>query len=616
MQLFNTPDIQFSPGVDGGDGSFLHKDVVLQKIVKNLTPVTVYNDNSEFIDAFSQTLVNYSPVSINILDYWSKRELQQVIKPLSNFDMTVMPEDKLFYINDQAKASGEPTAFFINSIIVLQEKLAETFMNNFYTTAFKTRTSHTLRQKLYHFFTMFEIDINDANNIEMLFGNINTLFKQERFITNKEFNEKKGKVITLSYAARAAWEAKIEGPLTSTDFFLDFFDLGAFSYRVESVLLGDVYNAFVKPITHPIGMGLHYIKVCKIELSDKVLNRIKYTADAITVKCTFLSDTSPLKPPSRLLPSVANPDYDNQEPISDDNPEFIDYLPFPSAIQNTEKVKIDESLSGPWDPETETIERVFATKNGLGLWSELTIDQGNGNILIDIEYGYGDYLYAGMTYTKWIFKNGAYLVDYECMQENGKIKHIIEYYRFDIFDISIHMNIIAQDTILPKSMYPEISDINIVHGENYVQGPNEPIRKLWPYGVGPLSPLAEETSDRYIKGLDIGSWSVYDGESPLEIPTDGGSVIWDTDSNVINKKPRFLKVYALGARFIETRRCQVNAYNLKDNTDVSIEEEFSIERIVYNKNIIHKEDNVINLVPDPYSVKDINTNITNSKQEK
>ncbi|MCD6436184.1 MAG: hypothetical protein J7L15_07330 [Clostridiales bacterium] len=47
-------------------------DEIFQMVVKNLTPEVIFNANAELIQAFTQAVVNYSPISVNIIDYWNK----------------------------------------------------------------------------------------------------------------------------------------------------------------------------------------------------------------------------------------------------------------------------------------------------------------------------------------------------------------------------------------------------------------------------------------------------------------------------------------------------------------------------------------------------------------
>lgn len=608
--LFNNPKGYVGPSSSNIDGTYLHEDIVFRRIVEKLTPPTIYNANKEFIEAFTKTVVNYSPVSINILDFWNKTEQKSVVVPLKNSIFNTINEDKIY--NDNLIK-----AFYINSIKGLQDKLAEVYMNNFYTTTYKTRNSYILRQKLYQIFTKFEIP-NDKKSL--LFSDINKLFREERFVTNKDFSTKKGKVTAINYTTRSAYEASIEGPLKSESFFFNYIEKGPFEYEVESSLLTDVFNSFVKPIAHPLGMGIDYKKICNSDLTDRVFNKLRHTSSAVSIKCTFPSDQSPFTPPPVLLPYIINPDYIDEN-TTPDIPKWVVDLPWPSAVQNTEIIKTDESILGPWDPANpnDIPEIIFATTDGYNLSSFISdLDEGEGNILYDVQYGYGDEEYAGMNYTQYIFENRSYIIEYVCKQNNGRDKHIIEYYRYDVFDTSIHKNIYQESPTLPLWAYPAEPILkNMVHGEIIDLDPfnTRALKSQNPFTISddPTpgdSPNIDNPDDT--GGFDSGVWFPLEVNYPTREgsfdPLTPGSYNWDIKTNIITTEPQFTEIYSLVARFIENRGCMVNTYTLKTKEEISIKEEFSIRRIDTQRNIIHLDQNVVN-----YSPKDkLNTNILNN----
>ena len=520
MKLFNNPKNPNLNIVDGQlDGSYLHKDVVLDRVIHTLTPPPVWEDNAELLLAFSQTVVNYCPISINIMDYWNKAELYNILVPLDDGVFDFIPDDKVY--------QGPPKAFFINSMLNLQEKIAGVYMSNVYNTAHEARTSHTLRQNLFHTFELFGIPIDDKENL--LFGDVNNLFTEEKFLTNKEFNMKKGKSISFKYITKNAYDAKIEGSLTAPSYFCEYEDIGIFNYKVTSSILPDVYNTFVKPLTHPLGMIGTYEKQCRSELSDRVLSDTRWNADAVTIRCSNTSDTSPLWPPTMLLPWVINdgsvytdpviPLFDDQLPAGPNNKRYIydksGIRGFDCVIPNTENITVNKNIQGPNDNQNALQNIVIASENGKDLWEMITdMDEGQGNILRDVQTGYGDFEYSGFTFTKYIFENGAYVIQYECMQEDGNIKRLIEYYRYDVYDVSIDLNLYANQTMLPREMYPTIETTNMINGVIYDALPFMPL--------GPIAPKVafgysdeNQTEIENIGGLDVGVWE----PRPIGYPT-------------------------------------------------------------------------------------------------
>ncbi len=811
--LLNNPQVSLAAGINGSDGTFLHEDPVVTKQIAQTAPATVYAENKELIDAFSQTVVNYSPISINIADFWNKEQLRNIVIPLEDSDFDTIDESKIIYFDkspedgDIANSKKIPKAFLINSMIKVQDKLAEIYMNHFYVTANKIKNSHTLRQKMVYQFKAHDIDTDKQN---LLFSEMNDLFKSERFLTNKDLNMKKGKKIALEYVTQSASDAKIEGALTSDGFFFNYstgipnplYDAlqpydpinnperlpTTFEYSVESSILPDVYNAFVKPIAHPLGMLGLYSKMCQNNLTDRVFSKASYTADGISIKCTHPSNNSVLVPPTLLIPWIENPTYDILLPISETNPEYILNKPYDAAVQNTEYIEVNEELKGPWDPYSKTLELFFATDDGYNLWSEIQdMDEGQGNILNDIQYGYGEYEYSGMTYTRYIFQNDAYLIEYECAKPDGSVSRIIEYYRSDTYDTSINVNVTGFNNKLPLGAYPNFSS-NMIHGDSptvskqykpyglddgtategldiglFGDGSNNPIRPVDEAYISMSTPVSDvvnilscpyrlkntleaETAGTILMDLSFSSaniivyinglmkytdvWevttssqikidgvnekdfiqviektpgSVYTyqkataGQTTYEVGTDSnasiyisgkklldseynisgtsiilgtplvgteevvtvrnssrvvenytntpatpneydipldsyvndsgdtvilspeetldvfvngllqedseytihisnvattpGNYMWLEDTNIINADLRFTKIYTLIARFIQTRECVVNVYNLQKTDDSTIKEEFSITTIDYQRNIVHQDYN-------------------------
>ncbi len=632
--LFRTPKHKIRPKQgSGGDGTYLHKDDIWATTVKSLVPHVIYADNFEIIDAFAATVVNYSPISINIMDFWNKINLQQAVIPNPN-DTHILQH---LYDKDKRKVyieHGKAKAFWVNSMMNLQERVAYSYLNNLYTSATRTKMSHTVRQKIYRMFELWDYKPDDTK--ELLFSRINKLFKEERFVTNKDYNMRKGKKIDLEYAARSAWDSMIEGPLTSPSFFLDYIPVldtlqneVALEYKVESVLLPFIYDSFVMPLAHPIGMFVDYLKVCKIELSDHVLGGFNWRADVISVKCTYPSSVTPFLPPPMKTEWKENPSYNPGIAVSDNNLKYIYDLPFPAQVPNTEIIINDGSLDGPFDPGGNHLPHIVLatadgksdpTPNGIKLWYEIIdFDEDEGNILIDIEKGTGSYEYMGYDYTKWLFENGAYVIDYACVLPNGKYEHIIEYYRYDIFDTSIDYNVIATNALRPAYAYPGIKYTSLVNGLlNNFNPCVPPGASKWgpfpfgfvnPYNPPPMPPLGWE--DLKIKGYDLGYYTPTPaGWRPWMsgLTTYG---FWDKNTNIINTDKQFTPVHALIGRWIQTRECVVQAFNLRKEPIPSIDEDFSFSTICYLDNIYNPDlDKVMrNIVwPSPWFKEE--TNIT------
>jgi len=508
QKLFKNPRVNLSPTNGSIDGTFLHQDIVFQSIVKNSTPWHVYTENREFIESFVETLINYSPISINISDYWNKHTLSQVVIPLENdkeFIFKRLNPNKILY-----DETGKPKAFFPNAMLELQERQAEMFMAGIYKAAVNTKYDHTLKIGLNRLYNNLGIDMSKDGQ---MFNNVNDIFNKERFLPFKEFNLKKGKVIPFKHILKSAWDGELEGKLKDSGFFMEYEKIDTFKYKIDSVILPDVYESFVKPLCHPLGMNGDYKKVCLQEMSDNVFGKLVWRADAVTVRCSNPSDTSPLLPPPMQQVIKENPNYDPSRPVTDTNDPWITDKTTPRwwkcVQENKEKITKNQDIDTPNDPRNPIPNLPIATFDGFNLWEDIkNWDEGQGNILIDVQKGYGNYEYSGYRYTKYIFENGAYLIEYSCQNADGTYERIIEYYRFDNYDISIHKNVIAVESLLPRWAYEKFKVTNMVNG--YLSGfdPNDPHNTTPLYTIKwfSLEDTQLQPQPTNTAGLDLGFW--------------------------------------------------------------------------------------------------------------
>jgi len=423
--------------------TIIYKDDVFDELIKSISPYAIYKDNYEFLNAIGTTIVNYAPISVNIIDYWNKdiidssiyippKPADYIIKVLNPFEFLEKDPDNpkdiegLGFQSDPAitektvggllvdeKGSIEfshddsvcPTneieseeRFFINSTIGLQDKLAYTHMNNFYITTLRAKQDNLLNQRLRT--SLIRMGIIDP----ALFNNLNSLFDEDSFLTNKHFITKKGTEIGIKYAGKKAYTAEIQGEGTSHgSFFMDIETIAPFEYSIESNLLSSIFESFIKPLAHPIGMGYKYKNVCKDEFANKTeypLVKITYNEAIVSVDCLcWLVD-----------------------PMPEDNIPGEEY-PLPP-----EPYEVDCIYGNYPEP------KIFATPDGTGLWAGISDDEGTGNILDEYEEGITTHLeFLGQKYKKYTFQNDNYLIAYieEPNNQNNlnTAKITIRYYR-------------------------------------------------------------------------------------------------------------------------------------------------------------------------------------------
>jgi len=261
---------------------YIINDYTFEEVIYQLVPEYILSQNKAFVEVFAQTLVNVSPISININDYFSK-------KP----------------------------NYRINSIINVQNNLAKEFLGDFYITYENAMFNHNLTKDLYKEVAKYE-EVSGTSIVDpKFFDKVENVFTEDRFLLGRSFYSEKGTKTGLEYAYRVAWEAHVEGVFHS-DYHFFFndqwtgdcigdecpgypsdpgdphppgcpyigengltiarFNIGEsdsfcfprsyFQYYVESSLIPAMWDAVVKPLAHPVGFKAHYKQMIRTEMVD------------------------------------------------------------------------------------------------------------------------------------------------------------------------------------------------------------------------------------------------------------------------------------------------------------------------------------------------------------
>ena len=428
---------------------------------QNITPPSVYGESKELFDALGDTIANYCPISVNIEDYWNKDQVLTnafIHIPGKGKPPTVNYHDPFGFlkspykgfeegaflggqpdtsITQNTKANGdcldEDTRFFINALIGVQDKLAFTYMNNFYSITDQAAKNTVLRYRL------FDVARKNNQKVNELFGNTNVLFSKEKSAAGKTFITKKGTELGIKYAMRSAHDAELQGK--SQNYNLEIKSPAPFEYQVNSNIIEDVFEKFVKPLSHPIGMIYEYKTIIKVHNSDvdTPMSVQTFHSDLVEVNC-LCSDTQ-------------------------------------KGIR----------CGGAYQPAGAAI----ATTDGKNLWSKIKQDESgapdaNGvlryNILKDYRTGFGVSPSGDIEeYHKYIFENENYLISW---LTPGKVKDqapkvVVIYYRRDFnaangyviaheFDNQYQCNIKANLIVKKESMIKETFRVGCSDSNNSV----------------------------------------------------------------------------------------------------------------------------------------------------
>jgi len=403
------------------DSSVLIQDKVFEGIIKAISPDVIVAENTKLIDSFVDLLADASPISVNIIDFFSKN----------------------------------PN---IASISEVQDELAEMYLKNFHFVWNKAKNDYVLKNKLEKLLKQYReltgsIDEGDFN----FFGNEKELYTTERYILAKEFNQSKGKTTAIEYAYRVAWLANIEGPLrTEYDFNITQesckgFDAGFYICKnVVPELSGggecSYTNADYPPLApvevSPPPLDGNGIPIFPVPIEPGSLDPGRVPQDATQGFSKFINtfmisdevNENPCFPFRYVVEGSMIPDFFEAFVIPLAHPvgfryiyqklfktAFIDYFNV-ELIYRADEVFVstlcpggDCNLSSIKTQYSDVPPNVSITNSQWKTFEELKVDIGP---------------YAGSNSEKYIFENGSYLIQYTFKTFDTATERIINY--FDI----------------------------------------------------------------------------------------------------------------------------------------------------------------------------------------
>jgi len=485
-----------------------YSDEIFQMVVQNLSPHVIYNANKELIQSITQTVVNYSPISVNIIDYWNKNTdvyAPLLYKPFVPDDVEQEPEpqdqiacftfwegDKTIHkgfgnFNDYVTniPVGQPSGidpyeheeplldddgnpildddgipitilvphagvfgkcskytddieeqddcgFYLNTMIGLQDKLAEIFMHNVYSIAKKAELDYNFRNKMVSILSKIDIDYD-------ILGKINELFTEERYIINGTWVTKKGTAIAMEYSAREAIESGLQPIGVNVPYKWKMTSKDPMTYSVEGSIFPAVFEAFVKPLSHPIGYIYDYKMVCEIELTDYVMAYKREHAEMVIVRTLCWSDYEPCcnfpeeKPTGNefLVHPYPGRPIDHNETDSEGNP--LETFTCVKDSQSVDKggTYVIGVANGSPEEEAKLWYKLRTDGYEEGLKQEAQRDYPN--VLSRIENGIvqnEESDYNNWFYIKYIFENKNYLIKYTKPSSLYTVSEkVIEYWR-------------------------------------------------------------------------------------------------------------------------------------------------------------------------------------------
>jgi len=174
---------------DSASETNLKEENTLDKVLQEITPQYVLENNGATIKTLSDSLEKLAPVSLNINDIFVK----------------------------------EPTQELKN----IQSAFAYQFLNDFHKVTSDAANSSILKDKIRFYLEELNSNIPPESRIDIddltFFKDIERIFTSDRFLLSKSYRQEKGTKTAMEYIYKVAWDAQIEGELRN-DFHFEYQD--------------------------------------------------------------------------------------------------------------------------------------------------------------------------------------------------------------------------------------------------------------------------------------------------------------------------------------------------------------------------------------------------------
>ena len=301
-----------------------------------------------------------------------------------------------------------------NHILGVQQGFAEMHLENFWSAIRDAKDDYILRNSLRQ--TMYEYNILNGSSLEEeinFFADTDSLFTMDRFLSGKEFKMKKGTTTGLEYAYKSIWNSKIEGTLQNSYHF-QLSNTDCRDYLTEGLCINplvDYVDDVGGPAREPWPAHTEAIectttgkRIGTFSISDIV----DTTTDPCVPFSYKLEGSLMTEFFHRVVKRLAHPVGFGIEYQRTFNTEWIDYFNVEIGTRSDAvyvyslcpggncAIPLDEQYAGP-------------DEVGGGLTNSYLI-----NILSGLQSG-GEF--DGLTWTKYVLYNNAYLISYSNDQD-------------------------------------------------------------------------------------------------------------------------------------------------------------------------------------------------------
>lgn len=186
------------------------------------------------------------------------------------------------YIYDNSSLAIDINNLYNSKNEVLYEEIIKTYAANFYKTITDGSKNHKLAEAVRKAHEKYGFDFSETQ----LDINVIHLLSQEQLELFKNFQQSKGTLRSIEFIYRIIEQLNIESFVLETDGQLTI-EPGEniFEYRVYGSMLPEIFEAFVKPLAHPVGWTYLFTRTYVLKFEDYFLCKEVYDVNVFRVTC-------------------------------------------------------------------------------------------------------------------------------------------------------------------------------------------------------------------------------------------------------------------------------------------------------------------------------------------
>jgi len=214
------------------------------------------------------------------------RDIIPAITPQNIWDIQVLKDAMnifLDYLVENSDIAIDIKNIFDSKKVPIYEEFVKIYLDNIYKVLSKKEHNEALYRKLEAMYSLLGHNIED---IDMSIDAVK-LLTTDFILTNKDYKQSKGTSKAMEYIYNIIIQSDIQ-----KDFLQDnegrfrFLETGyLFEYSIEGTMIAELYEYFVKPLSHPVGWAYFYSRVFYLSFIDYFDLEFMYTINAMEVRC-------------------------------------------------------------------------------------------------------------------------------------------------------------------------------------------------------------------------------------------------------------------------------------------------------------------------------------------